>query len=208
MAGEKNQYGSNAGYSLVEVLVSVFVLSIGILGAVGLQLSAFRSNQQSSLAVVATQISQDIAERIRANDAMSSLPDDQNPYLFDTGNGNAAKLTAKGCFATECTPSEMAAADVYEWVMRIVGEPLKPDASLKEGALQGLPGGRGVVCRDDAIWEADIGYRWACETSVNGANAPIVVKLGWYSRNVDGALRSDESNAYDDRPSLVMVVKP
>lgn len=197
-----------SGFSLTEVLVSVFVLSIGILGVVGLQLSAFRLNQQSSIAVAATQIAQDIAERIRANDEISSLSDGKNPYLFDTGNGNAAKLPAKACYAAECTPAEMAAADIYEWAMRIVGEPVKAEKPRKAGAALGLPGGRGVICRDDTVWDENEGYRWACNTSINGANAPIVVKLGWYSKNVDGSLRRDAKNAYDDRPSLVLIVKP
>lgn len=197
-----------AGFSLAEVLVSVFVLSVGILGVVGLQLNAFRSNQQSSIAVAATQIAQDIAERIRANDEVSSLGDVENPYLFDTGNGNGSKPTAKECYVNECTPEEMAAADIYEWARRIVGESVQPNESMKAGAVLGLPGGRGVICRDDAVWDENEGYRWACSTAINGANAPIVVKLGWYSKNGDGSLRRDAKNAYDDRPSLVMVVKP
>lgn len=196
------------GFSLAEVLVSVFVLSVGIFGVVGLQLNAYRSNQQSSIGVTAAQIAQDIAERIRANDAISSLADGENPYLFDTGNAKTAKLTKKGCYATDCTPAEMAATDVYEWTTRIVGNPLDLDQPIKAGTAPGLPGGRGVVCRDDIFWEENEGYRWACDTSINGANAPIVVKLGWYSKNADGSLRKDAKNAYDDRPSLVMIVKP
>lgn len=149
---QKNAGMQGAGFSLAEVLVSVFVLSIGIFGVAGLQLSAFRSNQQSATAVAATQIAQDIAERIRANDEISSRGDGENPYLFDTDHGDAMKLTAKACYATECTPEDMAAADIYEWTMRIVGGPVKHHASVQAGATPGLPGGRGVICRDDTVW--------------------------------------------------------
>ena len=35
------------GFSLIEVLISVFVLAVGVIGAAGMQLTALRTTQQS-----------------------------------------------------------------------------------------------------------------------------------------------------------------
>lgn len=196
------------GFTLVEVMVSVFVLSVGIFGIVGMQLNAFRSNQQSAIAVLATQLAQDMAERIRANDGVTSLSDAQNPYLFDTSDTDAAHSPPKGCYAVQCTPAEMAAADIHEWKMRIVGEGVNKAGDDKPGRLHGLPGGRGVICRDDTAWDNDGGYRWKCSTGASHENAPIVLKIGWYDRNADGSMPRNAQGAYDDRPAMVFVVKP
>lgn len=55
------------GFSLVEVLVSVLVLSVGVLGMAALQLNALRSNQTAAVRSQATFLAYDIADRMRAN---------------------------------------------------------------------------------------------------------------------------------------------
>lgn len=55
------------GVSLIEVLVAVLVLSVGLLGVAGLQLSALRGNQGAYERSVATITASSIAERMLAN---------------------------------------------------------------------------------------------------------------------------------------------
>lgn len=55
------------GFGLIEILVSMLVLGIGILGMVGLQLNAIKLNQTASVRSQATFIAYDIADRMRAN---------------------------------------------------------------------------------------------------------------------------------------------
>jgi len=55
------------GVSLVEVLVSTVVLSIGLLGLAGLQASGLRVGQSSIHRSQAAQLAYDMVERIRAN---------------------------------------------------------------------------------------------------------------------------------------------
>ncbi|KFX71634.1 pilus assembly protein PilV [Pseudomonas taeanensis MS-3] len=57
----------SAGFSLIEVLVSFLVLSIGVLGMAGLQLNALKFNQTAAVRSQATFLAYDIAERMRAN---------------------------------------------------------------------------------------------------------------------------------------------
>ena len=55
------------GFSLVEALVALLVLSIGLLGIAGLQLTGMRNNQAAYLRSQAVVLADDILERMRAN---------------------------------------------------------------------------------------------------------------------------------------------
>jgi type IV pilus assembly protein PilV len=55
-----------AGFSLVEVLVAVLVLSIGLLGLAALQIAGVRANDSARLRTVATLAAYDVADRVRA----------------------------------------------------------------------------------------------------------------------------------------------
>jgi type IV pilus assembly protein PilV len=60
-----------SGFSLIEVLVAVLVLSIGLLGLAGLQGQALRDNQSAFLRSRAVQRAEDILDRMRANRALA-----------------------------------------------------------------------------------------------------------------------------------------
>lgn len=58
---------SQAGMTLIEVLVSVLVLAIGLLGAAAIQLNALKYTDSSTMATQASFIAYDMMDRIRAN---------------------------------------------------------------------------------------------------------------------------------------------
>lgn len=55
------------GFTLIEALVALVVLSIGLLGIASLQLTSLRFNQGASMRTQATLLSYDIIDRMRAN---------------------------------------------------------------------------------------------------------------------------------------------
>lgn len=55
------------GMTLVEALVALVVLSVGLLGVAGLQLSSLRNNHNAHLRSQATALAYDIMDRMRAN---------------------------------------------------------------------------------------------------------------------------------------------
>ncbi len=55
------------GFTLLEVLVAMVVLSVGLLGLSGLQTSSLRNNHSAFLRSQATLVSNDIIDRMRAN---------------------------------------------------------------------------------------------------------------------------------------------
>lgn len=158
------RWRSVGGFTLVEVLVALFVLAVGVVGATGLQLAAQRARHQSALMSDAVQLAASLAERMRANPAVLAAPG--NPYLqlrYDAAADGAPAMPAP-CFGdADCSPAQMAEFDLYE---------------MKRAIRAGFPRGRIVVCRD----AAGGALAWDCAPA---AHAPIVVKLGWRG-NHDG----------------------
>lgn len=62
-----SQRKHSSGFTLMEVLVAVLVLSIGLLGLAGLQLTSLRNNTSAYHRSQATAFAYDILDRMRAN---------------------------------------------------------------------------------------------------------------------------------------------
>lgn len=94
---------------MMEVLVSVFVLSIGALGVGGLQVVAKRSNFEATQRATAAALAQDIIERMRTN------PNELGVYT-DSGAGrtiDGTSMSVVDC-STDCVPVSLAQYDLYE----------------------------------------------------------------------------------------------
>lgn len=57
----------DSGFTLLEVLIALLVLSIGLLGLAALQTVGLRSNQMATMRTTAVQAAYDITDRMRAN---------------------------------------------------------------------------------------------------------------------------------------------
>lgn len=87
------------GFTLLEVLIALLVLSIGLLGLAALQTSGLRSNQMATMRTLATQIAYDMTDRMRANPTgMTNLE-----YIIATDETPAA------------SPATTAEIDLTEW---------------------------------------------------------------------------------------------
>jgi type IV pilus assembly protein PilV len=68
MTAHKTSFGRRSqGFTLIEALVALVVLSIGLLGVAALQLTSLRSNHGSAMRSQATFLAYDIIDRMRAN---------------------------------------------------------------------------------------------------------------------------------------------
>jgi len=114
----RNNQHMEHGSSMIEVLITLLVFAIGMLGMATLQLNALQGTSDSAQRSQSTWILQDIAERIRANPQGSVANYATAP--------NCAALPAKRCAdyynpatgakvnASACSASEMAAFDRWE----------------------------------------------------------------------------------------------
>lgn len=109
------------GGSLLEVLISVLILSIGLLGMVGMQTASFRNEQLSVTRGVVADAMANIADRIRANNADTLAANAYayaNTYAAERASieGTANFLTpATDCLTTACTPAQLATFDLALW---------------------------------------------------------------------------------------------
>ncbi len=184
---------THSGFTLVEVLVSVFVLALGVIGAAGMQLSALRTIRQSGFQTNAVQLASELAEKMRANSSQIRLTDDQNPYLginYQSSVGASPELQAN-CFESNCEADQLASFDVYEWEKRLASS---------------LPSARAVVCHDADPWDAGARrYKWACDGSSSDTSS-VVIKIGWQGKNPDGSLIRNEDHEFP--PAVVLTVEP
>ena len=95
------------GIGLIEVLIALVVLSVGFLAAASIQISSMQSNQRARLDAQALVLIGDIMDR------MSSNPTGVAAGLYN--NKTTGTLTAPACLATSCTPTQIAAVDLFEW---------------------------------------------------------------------------------------------
>lgn len=145
-----------SGSSLIEVLVSMLILGVGILGISAMQASTLKTNQNSYMRTQAVFHSLDIVERLLSNIAGAQAGNYNDPAPVFTG----ACQTGAGCSA-----AQMASNDVALW-----------EASVAAN----LPLGGAVICLD-SIPDDGTPAAPAC----NGLGTVYAVKI-WWDDNRDG----------------------
>lgn len=143
-----------AGFTLVEVLVTLVIFAFGMLGVAGLQLISLANMDSAQYRSIATLKATDMAERIRANPGLN--------YNGVTGADNAcrtAHYNSRNAAPANCSPSDMAADDVWDWGAELAGR---------------LPGGRGKVCYDGTP-EDGTPAAPACD----GNGTTLAIKVWW-----------------------------
>lgn len=133
-----------SGATLIEVLITMLVVAVGLLGAAGIQLASTRFQQTSVMRAEAFQQANFIIEKIRANNstatlvnaaAAAAMPD--TAYIAAQDYANAAlpaippapPACGLGGMAP-CTAAQAAQRDLLEWRLSI---------------QRALPGGRGAI---------------------------------------------------------------
>jgi type IV pilus assembly protein PilV len=183
---------SISGFSLIEVLVSIVVLSIGLLGAVGMQTAAMQSNREARSQSSGVVLARELAESIRGNKSEGIKAAPNNPYLGSFSSPMAATIPSY-CLSvatgtTACTTkADIASAQMTEWLNRV-------DAELR--------GARVVVCFDSTPFDASGIPRWACDDT----GSTIVVKMGWTRGSTDKSATGSAALERAIKPSIVVPV--
>jgi len=126
------------GFTLVEVMVALVVLSIGLLGVAGLQLVGLRGNLSAASRTQASYLAEDIIDRMRANYTAARGPD---------GSGVLSQQyqLSMGATAPASTTSDPTAiADITTWLSE----------------LQTLPSGQGSIDVNKVTNIATVTIQW------------------------------------------------
>lgn len=118
--------GQQGGASLIEVLVSAMVLSVGLLGLASLQATSLHFNVSALHRSAATDLAYDITDRMRAN---------RTAALDGAYDGQAFAETPPACAEVTLTGTR-AQRDLQAWSTQLACQ---------------LPQGTGAIERTDAV---------------------------------------------------------
>lgn len=192
------RHAFDKGFSLIEVLVAIVVLSFGLLGMVGLQAFALQSNREARQQGQAAVLARELAEMMRGNKVVGTEPlAANNPYLGNFAVGgltmgtNAAYCSAVGTSSPCATPTDVAKAEMTDWLNRVDTE---------------LPGARVTICFDGAPYDSAGMPQWTCTPT--GSDEIAVIKIGWTRASTDrsqtGAAAFERASA--NPPNIVFPV--
>ncbi|HEY5673447.1 MAG TPA: type IV pilus modification protein PilV [Malonomonas sp.] len=129
------------GFTLIEVLVALLILSVGLLGVAGMQISGMKGNHNAFLRSQAQQYAYEMLDMMRANRTAAI-----------NGGYNLAPFGAVPAVPAIDT---LADQDIREWLTGVTGF---------SNPASGLPGGLGsiaVAANGDNTWTVTITVQWA-----------------------------------------------
>lgn len=154
----------NRGFSMIELLVAMVLLSGSVLGFAALQVTGLHASNSAGYRTQAAVLINDLTERMRNNmtgvnanqynaqtidsTACTSFP---NPYCEDYHGGSAST----------CTPAQLAAFDVNVWFCGI-----RSGSGRAGGVVGSLPNATAVIDVDNT-------------DSASGAPIPDSITLQW-----------------------------
>ncbi len=121
----KRSIKSQYGFSMIEVLVSLIIIGVGLLGLSGLQLASMKGTNNAHSRNVATILAMELSERMRAN-----RPGIDGGFYANDVN---CTLEVSQCRTTSfCTPQAIARLDVQEIMCGVLTD------STREGGIANL----------------------------------------------------------------------
>lgn len=112
----KDIHHKQIGFSLIEVLVTMVILSFGLLGVAGLLVSGISNAASSEAMSKASQLAADMADRIRANPAAALSATSE--YITAYSDSPLA------------TPTSIATADTKQWLEALAAQLPQGDGQI------------------------------------------------------------------------------
>lgn len=127
------------GFTIIEVLIAVLVISIGLLGMAGLQTTGIQQSHNSYMKTQASMLAYDMADRMRSNLA------GVNTGAYDSVDSMDSPVNAlPGCINSNsaCSAADTATGDIYQWTNKNA-----------EGSIASLlPSGYGMVSNNGGVF--------------------------------------------------------
>ena len=100
---------SSRGVTLVELLVTLVILSVGVLGVAGLQVTSMQLTRDVNFRLTAVQLANDVLDRVRINPNQT----------YALGVGDVPPVGAVNCSSTTCTSAQLATYDLARWACSV-----------------------------------------------------------------------------------------
>lgn len=100
---------SEQGSSLIEVVVALFVLAVGMLGVLSMQVKSMQFNQSAYYYSQAVYLANDILESMRSNRSVA------NTYLIELDESTPTPTKNCSAAGVTCAPAELRSYNVSQW---------------------------------------------------------------------------------------------
>ncbi len=147
------------GFSLIEVLITIFIVAIGLLAGAALQLISKKNSYDAVQRTTAAALAHEIIERMRAN------PTQRDQYLIAA----VTEMSQPGvdCTSSDCSAAELAQHDLWTWRNALLGNAETVDGE----ASGGLVSPEGCITAGAACGQYDIAIAWRGVTPLPEADA-------------------------------------
>jgi type IV pilus assembly protein PilV len=152
-----NMRNKQRGVSLVEVLVTLILISVALLGTASLQVLSKQSNFQAIQRTTAAHLVNDLIQRMRANRGTLDgyIPDE------DLGAGSLGTSPNVDCFGdgAVCAGAQLADYDLWHWEQQLDGVMEKVGSQNAGGLFEPTACVSGPAGGGDGIYEIAIAWR-------------------------------------------------
>jgi len=114
------------GFSMLEILITLVIVAIALLGTAGLQINAMRVNKGGQFRTQAIFLASDMAERMEANRAEAVLG------TYAVAATSAVAAAAADCSAAACSSANLASWDINQWGTAISNVLPQPNWSITQ----------------------------------------------------------------------------
>lgn len=163
------------GMTLVEVLVSLVIFAIGMLGIAGMLILASKSNNSSYAKQQAVQCIYDIFDRIRSNYQAAINGNYNISNINSSGAPTLPAPPAAMCNQTPCTSSQMAAYDAWYWLTYQVSNLPNGSGSITSAVAPGTAGNTLITVT--VQWDDSLAQNMVGASSTASSANPNYVQL-------------------------------
>jgi len=154
------------GFTLIEVLISLVVISIGLFGIAGMQLQSLKTSHDAYLRTQATFLAYDLIDKMRAN-RTAAIAGEYNTGFSSTPNGGT------DCYSNNCSVNNLAQFERDLWMCELGGY-----SGTVCDALSVTPSlAQGVASVNMDINKVTVNIRWEDSVSRTEENAAALPSI-------------------------------
>lgn len=173
------------GFTLLEVLIAIVIVSIGLLGVAAMQASTLKNAGSSKYRSAAITMTSDMADRLRAN--LEGVMGGN--YAVGTGYNRPRTSLADAAYSTPdpacrssgCLPGAMVLDDLAAWQTRLAAV---------------LPRGTGVVCIDSGSGAPASFDGATIVPQCDGLGTMFAIKVFWLDNRSESSTDAASAPAY------------
>jgi type IV pilus assembly protein PilV len=169
------------GFTLIEVLIAMLVLSVGLLGLVGLQTRLVDSEIESYQRSQALLLLRDMADRLATNRTTTALGQ------YTAGAPVTSPVGAGSTCPSASSSSALSARDLRAWCLALQGQA----ETLSSAAVGTLTGGRGCIEQLGSSTRYQITVAWQGQMSLSAPPSSVACGKNSYDGSTGAACTAD-----------------